>query len=81
MKIEKIEKMKELKRRWDDYESTFIRTNYYEKINHLMNDWSSKWKDNNSNLWIITKNNKKNAMTRVIASDEQQKNRIANFIE
>jgi hypothetical protein len=81
MKIEKIEKMRELKRRWDDYESTFIRTNYYEEINQIMNDWSSNWEDNNLNLWIIIKNNKENAMTRVIAFDEQQKSRIANFIE
>jgi hypothetical protein len=73
--------MKELKRRWNDYEFTFIKTNYYEKINHLINDWSSNWKDNNSNLWITIKNNKKNAMTRLIAFDEQYKSRIANFIE
>jgi pantothenate kinase-related protein Tda10 len=76
MKIEEIEKMKELKKRWDDYEFTFIRTNYYEKINHLISDWSSNWKNNNFNLRIIIKNNKENAMTRVIAFDEQYKNRI-----
>jgi hypothetical protein len=64
--------MKKLKRRWDDYESTFIRTNYYEEINQLMSDWSSNWKNNNSNLRIIIENNKeKNAMTRIIAFDEQ----------
>jgi hypothetical protein len=46
-----------------------------------MSDWSSNWEDNSFNLWIIIKNNKENAMTRLIAFDEQYKNRIANFIE
>ncbi len=73
--------MRKLKRRWDDYESTFIRTNYYEEINQLMSDWSSNWEDNSFNLWITIKNNKENAMTRLIAFGEQYKSRIANFIE
>ncbi len=47
-----------MKRRWDDYESTFIRTNYYEKINQLMSDWSSNWENNSFNLRTIIKNNK-----------------------
>jgi hypothetical protein len=47
-----------VKRRWDDYESTFIRTNYYEKINQLMSDWSSNWENNSFNLRTIIKNNK-----------------------
>jgi hypothetical protein len=34
----KIEKMKKLKRKWNDYEFTFIKMNYYEKINQLIND-------------------------------------------
>jgi hypothetical protein len=72
VKSEKIEKMKKLKRRWDDYEFIFIRTNYYEEINQLMSDWSSNWEDNSLNLRIIIENNKeKNAMTRIIAFDEQ----------
>ncbi len=48
-----------MKRRWDDYESTFIKTNYYEEINQLMSDWSSNWEDNNFNLRTIIENNKK----------------------
>ncbi len=47
-----------MKKKWNDYEFIFIRTNYYEKINQLMNDWSSNWKDNNFNLRTITENNK-----------------------
>ncbi len=27
----------------------FIKQNDYEKINHLINDWSSNWKNNNIN--------------------------------
>jgi hypothetical protein len=80
-KNEKIEKMKKLKKRWNDYEFIFIKTNYYEKINQLMNDWSSNWKNTNSNLRIIIENNKNNAMTRIIAFDEQYKDRKQFFIE
>ncbi len=47
-----------MKRKWNDYESTFIRTNYYEEINQLMSDWSSNWKDNSFNLRTIIENNK-----------------------
>jgi hypothetical protein len=41
IKIKNWKNERVVKRKWNDYEFTFIKTNYYEKINHLINDWSS----------------------------------------
>jgi hypothetical protein len=52
----------------------FIKQNVYEKINHLINNWSSNEKNNNINyekLLLTIKNTK----TRIIASNKQYENR------
>ncbi len=53
-----------------------IKQNDYEKINHLMNDWSSNWKDNNINyqkLLLTIKKIRKHASSRQMNSRKIEK--------
>ncbi len=69
MKI-KVEKMKKLWKEDETSTNLLIKADYYEEINHLMNNWSSNWVNNSFNLRTITEDNKKNAMTRIAISEQ-----------
>jgi hypothetical protein len=57
----------------------FIKQNDYEKINHLMNDWSSNWESNNINyerLLLTIKKIRKHALSRQMNNARVEKNTL-----